>query len=137
MSFNHLTTDSCTYKRNLKENVSILGYVMNPMRYEHEHKCRHELGLVGGTGVSHITGNLVDFPGDCVKSDTVTDEPEVLCVVETASTFSNSVWNRWSIDVQELPSDWERSFQPQVVEPLLQIALHILLALRKRLMRTI
>ena len=64
MSFNHLTTDSCTYKRNLKENVSILGYVMNPMRYEHEHKCRHELGLVGGTGVSHITGNLVDLESD-------------------------------------------------------------------------
>ena len=64
MSFNHLNMDNCTYKRHLKENVSILGYVMSPYRYEHADKCRHELGLVGGAGVSHVAGNLVDLESD-------------------------------------------------------------------------
>ena len=64
MSFNHLNTDHCTYRRHLKENVSILGYILNPLRYEHTEKCRHELGLIGGTAVSHIQGNLVDLESD-------------------------------------------------------------------------
>jgi hypothetical protein len=64
MSFNHLTYDSCTYARNLKENVSILGYILSPFRYEHNSKCRHELGLIGGTSVSHVKGNLVDLESD-------------------------------------------------------------------------
>lgn len=64
MSFNHLTADSCTYSKRLKENMSILGYTLSPYRYEHADKCRHELGLVGGTAVSHIDGNLVDLESD-------------------------------------------------------------------------
>jgi len=64
MSFNHLNVDTCTYSKNLKESVSILGYVLSPFRYEHVDKCRHGLGLVGGTAVSHIKGNLVDLESD-------------------------------------------------------------------------
>lgn len=64
MSFNHISDDSCTYARHLKENVSILSYIINPNRYEHENKCRHELGLVGGTAVSHIHGDLVDLESE-------------------------------------------------------------------------
>lgn len=64
MSFNHLAYDHCTYKRNLKENVSMLSYILSPFRYEHAQKCRHELGLVGGTAVSHIKGNIVDLESD-------------------------------------------------------------------------
>lgn len=64
MSFNKLSYDSCTYARHLKENVSVLSYVLSPFRYEHESKCRHELGLVGGTAVSHVQGNLVDLESD-------------------------------------------------------------------------
>lgn len=64
MSFNHLNTDHCTYKRNLKENVSILSYILSPFRFEHTDKCRHQLGLVGGTAVSHISGNMVDLESD-------------------------------------------------------------------------
>lgn len=64
MSFNHITTDHCTYKRHLTENVSILSYVLSPFRYEHADKCRHQLGLVGGTAASHVVGNLVDLESD-------------------------------------------------------------------------
>jgi hypothetical protein len=64
MSFNHLNVDSQTYKYRLDESVSTLDYLLSPFRYEHKNKCRHELGLVGGTAVSHIQGNLVDLESD-------------------------------------------------------------------------
>ena len=64
MSFNKTAYDTCTYSRHLKESVSILGYQLSPFRYEHADKCRHELGLIGGTSVSHVKGNLVDLESD-------------------------------------------------------------------------
>lgn len=64
MSFNHISDDHCTYSRRLGESVSILDYVLSPYRFEHENKCRHSLGLVGGPAVSHISGNLVDLESD-------------------------------------------------------------------------
>jgi hypothetical protein len=64
MSFNHLSDDSCTYTRGLKENVGILSYILSPHRFENENKCRHELGLVAGTAVSHVRGNLVDLESE-------------------------------------------------------------------------
>ena len=44
--------------------MSILSYIMSPYRFEHTEKCRHELGLLGGTAVSHVQGNLVDLESD-------------------------------------------------------------------------
>lgn len=64
MSFNHLSSDTCTYSRRLNENMSVLSYLLSPYRYEHLNKCRHELGLVGGTAVSHVNGNMVDLESD-------------------------------------------------------------------------
>lgn len=64
MSSNRIMYDSCTQQRQTKESVSILGYIMNPMRYEHKNKCRHELGLVSGPAVSHVQGNLVDLESE-------------------------------------------------------------------------
>lgn len=64
MSFNRMSYDSCTYMKDLKENVSILTYLLSPFRYEHQDKCRHRLGIVGGTAVSHVQGNLVDLESD-------------------------------------------------------------------------
>ena len=64
MSFNHLSDEHCTYERRLRESVTILDYVLSPYRFEHNEKCRHTLGLVGGVAVSHIQGNLVDLESD-------------------------------------------------------------------------
>jgi hypothetical protein len=64
MSFNHLNYDTCTYSRKLKESVTILDYVLSPYRYEHDKKCRHNLGIVAGSAVSHIKGDLVDLDSD-------------------------------------------------------------------------
>ena len=38
--------------------------MLYPGRYENCSKCRHEFGLLGGTAVSHIKGNLVDLEND-------------------------------------------------------------------------
>lgn len=69
MSFNRLSYDSCSYKQDLAENVSYLGYMLDPSRYEHCSKCRPEHGIVGGTAVSHARGNLVDLENNLFGID--------------------------------------------------------------------
>jgi hypothetical protein len=64
MSFNRTTYDICSYKQDLQSNVSTLSYLLSPFRYEHTNKCRHQLGFIGGTAVSHIQGNLVDLDSE-------------------------------------------------------------------------
>ena len=64
MSYNRLRYDQCAYKSEINQSVGPLEYILNPMKYENCQKCRHEFGLVGGTNVSHIKGNLVDLEND-------------------------------------------------------------------------
>ena len=64
MSFNRTKYDTCSYKQDLEENVNTLGYILTPFRYEHKYKCRHQLGFIGGTSVSHIKGNIVDLESE-------------------------------------------------------------------------
>lgn len=64
MSSNRLSYDHCSYKTELSQSVGPLGYLLNPINYENCNACRHELGLVGGPGVSHIKGNMVDLEND-------------------------------------------------------------------------
>ena len=64
MSSNRLIYDTCAYKHNLSQSVGPLQYVLNPIKFENSSKCRMELGVVGGTAVSHVKGNLVDLETD-------------------------------------------------------------------------
>lgn len=64
MSFNRTKYDNCSYKVDLKSSVDTLGYILSPDRYENGNKCMHQLGLVGGTSVSHIKGNMVDLESE-------------------------------------------------------------------------
>lgn len=64
MALNRLTYDACAYQEALKQSTSPISYVLDPIKYEHCQKCRVELGVVGGTAVSHVTGNLVDLEND-------------------------------------------------------------------------
>lgn len=64
MSHNRLRYDSCAYNTSLTQSVAPLSYVLDPVKYEHCKKCRMELGVVGGTAVSHVAGNLVDLEND-------------------------------------------------------------------------
>ena len=61
MSQNLLIYDTCSYKKQLLQSTRPLSYVINTLKYENCNKCRHELGLLQGTAVSHIQGNLVDL----------------------------------------------------------------------------
>ena len=64
MSSNRLIYDTCAYKKNIDQSVGPLSYLLNPIKYENCSKCRHELGIVGGSAVSQIKGNLVDLEND-------------------------------------------------------------------------
>lgn len=60
MSFNRLTYDNCHFKKEINENNSILGYVIDKTKFEHNNKCRHNIGVVGEEPASLIRGNMVD-----------------------------------------------------------------------------
>ena len=64
MSSNRLSYDDCSYKQALKQSVSPINYTLDPMRYEHENKCRIELGIIGGPQVSHNKANLIDVENE-------------------------------------------------------------------------
>lgn len=64
MSSNRLSYDDCSYKQSLRQSVSPLNHMMDPIRYNHTNKCRMELGIVGGTNVSHNKSNLVDVENE-------------------------------------------------------------------------
>lgn len=61
---NRLTYDICSYNKSLGESVAPLDYLLDISQFEHCDKCRVELGLIGGTSVSHIQGNMVDLEND-------------------------------------------------------------------------
>lgn len=69
MSFNKLSYDDCAYKANLSKNVSVLSYNLDETKWFHCNKCRPEVGLVGGTAVSHVNGNLVDLESNLFGID--------------------------------------------------------------------
>lgn len=64
MSMTRAEYDACSYDRELKQSVAPISYVLDPIKYEHCDKCRIELGVVGGSAVSHVRGNLVDLEND-------------------------------------------------------------------------
>lgn len=64
MSSNRLIYDTCAYKHDLVQSVGPLEYMLNPIKFENANKCRMELGLIGGSAVSHVKGNLVDLETD-------------------------------------------------------------------------
>ena len=61
MSFTRTKTDNCSYQADLRENVSYAPYNFDTSKYANCQQCIPELGLVGGTAVSHVSGNLVDL----------------------------------------------------------------------------
>ena len=61
MSSNRLIYDEETYKTDLKQSIGPFAYSLDPVRYENLNKCRMDLGIIAGTSVSHIRGNLVDL----------------------------------------------------------------------------
>ena len=69
MSFTRIHDDVCQYKQNLSENVSYISYLLDVAKFERCDKCRPEVGVVGGTNVSHVKGNLVDLESNLFGID--------------------------------------------------------------------
>ena len=69
MSFTKLTYDQCSYRNNLQDNVSQNSYMFDISKFVNCNKCRPENGIVGGTAVSHISGNLVDLESTLIGVD--------------------------------------------------------------------
>jgi hypothetical protein len=61
---NRLSYDTCSYNKALGESIAPLDYMLDIAKFEHCNKCRVELGLIGGTAVSHVQGDLVDLEND-------------------------------------------------------------------------
>jgi hypothetical protein len=47
-----------------QQSEDMFAYTQIPAKFEHPQKCRNALGLVGGSEVSNISGNLVDLESD-------------------------------------------------------------------------
>jgi hypothetical protein len=63
-ALDRLSYDPCAYSKRRSESLALMDYILDISRHENCGKCRNELGLVGGTAVSHINGNLVDLEND-------------------------------------------------------------------------
>jgi hypothetical protein len=46
------------------QSAGMFAYTQMPVKFEHPRQCRNALGLVGGSEVSNITGNVVDLESD-------------------------------------------------------------------------
>lgn len=72
---NRMIYDDCAFKTRVYQSMTPMQYVMDVSKFEHCNKCRPELGIVGGTAVSHINGNLVDLENNLMGID----RPASLC----------------------------------------------------------
>jgi hypothetical protein len=63
-SMNRLIYDTCAYSKSLGESVAPMDYMLDIVAHEHCDKCMVDLGLVGGTAVSHVDGSMVDLEND-------------------------------------------------------------------------
>lgn len=105
MSFNRLDYDTCAYQQYLNESVGVASHIMDTNRFENSRKCRMELGILGGTAVSNIKGNMVDLESDlrnqtrmlskcptmkymspCPTGDINTCQPRAVVIPETPTT---------------------------------------------------
>jgi hypothetical protein len=61
---NRLIYDACAYSTSLGESTAPVEYMLDLSAHEHCDKCRVDIGIVGGTNVSHVNGTLVDIEND-------------------------------------------------------------------------
>jgi hypothetical protein len=114
MSSNRLMYDTCEYKTRLSTNADTLEYLLDPVRYENCNKCRVELGVVGGTAVSNIQGNLVDLETDLMgitrkASLCPTNKYNSKCATQNMATcnqsnivYNDTAGNQHTIDTQKV-----------------------------------
>lgn len=62
-SWNRIGSTDMTVVRD-EQSAGMFAYTQLPQKFENPNKCRNALGLVGGTEVSNISGNIVDLESD-------------------------------------------------------------------------
>lgn len=61
---NRLKYDDCAHLFAINQSTAPVSFVLDPIRYYHQNRCRPGVGVVGGTAVSHVTENLVDLENE-------------------------------------------------------------------------
>ena len=72
---NRTIYDDCAFRAQVAQSVTPMHYMLDVVKYEHCGTCRPELGIVGGTAVSRIRGNMVDLENNLLGID----RPSTLC----------------------------------------------------------
>ena len=62
-SWNRIGSTDMTFVKD-RQSAGMFPYTQMPVKWEHPEKCRNALGLVGGSEVSNINGNIVDLESD-------------------------------------------------------------------------
>lgn len=62
-SWNRIGSTDMTFVRD-QQSAGMFAYTQLPVKFENPNKCRNTLGLVGGSEVSNISGNMVDLESD-------------------------------------------------------------------------
>ena len=136
MSSNRLIYDEETYKADLKQSVGPFAYTLDPVRYENLNKCRMELGVLAGTSVSHIKGNLIDLetelrgqnrnasacPANHYMPSVLTDDnsyvqPKTIVIKETPNRAGGVI----DTSLAHLPSCQMVEFKPIPKEPKMKL----------------
>lgn len=62
-AWNRIGSTDMSFVRD-QQSAGMFAYTQMPSKFENPNKCRNALGLVGGSEVSNISGNLVDLESD-------------------------------------------------------------------------
>lgn len=94
------STDMTTVRD--QQSRDMFSYTQIPAKFENPHKCRNALGLVGGSEVSNISGNVVDLESELLgitraQSKCISRQYKPTCAlggmgcpdVQPALTFTN------------------------------------------------
>ena len=65
-SWNRIGSTDMTFVKD-QQSAGIFAYTQIPLKFENPNKCRNTLGLVGGSEVSNISGNMVDLESDLLN----------------------------------------------------------------------
>lgn len=104
MSSNRLIYDDCLYKKIVKQSTDANHYMMDVSKYENCNKCRIDLGVVGGSAVSHIRGNLVDLENELRGQNRNASRCPLNHYVPSKLTEDNHYYQPSSIKIQETPN---------------------------------
>jgi len=64
MASTKLLYDNCQTKDTDRQNLNMLNWILDVRSHEHDKRCHHKLGIVGGVQVQDVKRNLVDLESE-------------------------------------------------------------------------